>query len=312
MKVIITGGHGFVGRHLVTELQQNWADAQVVIWDRQLKDLPRGVTGLEMDITNPATYQQSLQDIQPDFVVHLAAIASVPYALAHPEETRQVNVEGARTLLQAVKTYSPLTKVVVVSTSDIYGHGSDVPMPELALADCTPNNPYAVSKWDMEKIVEAEFNDFTIRVRPFTHVGPGQALGFVTADFASQIARIEAGLQEPLLKVGNLTAKRDFTDVRDVVRAYRLIMEKGVVGAVYNVASGKPVAIQEILDSLLGMASVKISVEPDPAKQRPSDTPVFVGNAARLYALTGWKPTIELQQSLREILDYWRDKVRTS
>jgi GDP-4-dehydro-6-deoxy-D-mannose reductase len=312
MKVIITGGNGFVGRHLTKELQQNWADAQIVVWDRQVRDLPEGVVGIEMDITNPETYQKSLQDTQPDFLVHLAAIASIPYALSHPEETKEVNVEGTRRLLQALTTYSPATKVLVVSSSDIYGQGSEVPLSELSLTDCRPANLYSVSKWEMEKMIEQDFTGMTTRVRPFTHIGPGQAQGFVTADFASQVALIEAGKQDPVLRVGNLSAKRDFTDVRDVVRAYRLLMEQGTSGGVYNVASGKAVAIQEILDALLAMAKVKIMVEKDPAKQRPSDVPIFVGSAAALHEATGWKPTIALAQSLKEILDYWRDAVRTS
>lgn len=312
MNVIITGGNGFVGRYLVAELKKNWPGVNIVVWDKSLVGLLAGVAGVEVDITKPDTYQKSLEETKPDFLVHMAAIAFVPYATAHPDETRAVNIEGTRQLLELVRKNSPTTKVLVISSADIYGANSAQPLPEMPLDECKPPNPYAVSKWEMEKMIEKDFNDMVLRVRPFSHIGAGQSKEFVTGAFASQVADIESGKQEPVMKVGNLTAKRDFTDVRDVVRAYRLLMEKGSLGEVYNIGSGKAIPIQTILDVLLAAAKVKIAVEADPARMRPSDTPILFGDTSKLRATIPWQPEIPLEQTLQEILDYWREKSRTS
>lgn len=292
-KVIITGGSGFVGRWL----QQELGEYDLTIWDYE-----QGI-----DITDPATYEASLKETQSDWLVHLAAVTTAGEARQDPAKAGKTNTEAVEVLLQKIKELSPQTKVLAVSSADIYGSGSLSPIPELSLEEAHPANPYAQSKWDMEKLIEQKFNDFVIRVRPFPHIGPGQRQGFVTADFASQIARIEKG-SSPILKVGNLEAQRDFTDVRDVVRAYRLLLEKGKTGEVYHVASGKAVAIQDVLDQLLSLSTAKISVEQDPTKMRPSDTPILVGDASKLKNLTGWEATIPLQQSLKDVLNYWREK----
>ncbi len=296
--IVVTGGAGFVGRHVIHELEQAIPQATVVSWDRE--------TGV--DITQPESYRQQLQDLQPAWVIHLAALASVGASFKEPELVREVNVEGARKLLETMRAVSPKTYAIVASSADIYGQGSDVPMPELSLEEAHPENPYAQSKWEMEQMIEKEFLDRVIRVRPFPHIGPGQSLGFVTADFAAQIVAIERGKQPPVIKVGNLAAKRDFTDVRDVARAYRLLMQKGQMGEVYNIASGKAVAISTLLDMLIKQSKVSIAIEQDPTKLRPSDTPVLVGNASKLQQATGWTPAIPLEKTLKDILDYWREK----
>ena len=154
-----------------------------------------------------------------------------------------------------------------------------------------PRNPYGQSKLEMEQMIEKEYDAHCIRVRPFPHIGPGQQQGFVTADFASQIAEIEAGKQEPVISVGNLDAQRDFTDVRDVSHAYRLLMEHGILGNVYHVASGMPRSIQSVLDRLLALSPVSITVQQNPHRMRPSDNPVLVGNAEKIKAATGWAPS---------------------
>ncbi|MBI1833225.1 MAG: GDP-mannose 4,6-dehydratase [Candidatus Andersenbacteria bacterium] len=299
MNVIITGGRGFVGSWLQQEFSQAWPQARVESWD-----LP------QVDITKPETYESKLTALLPDWIVHLAAIASVPAANKNPQLVEQVNVGGTEQLLSAVQRLKLPTKVLFTSTADIYGKAvhtaAGKPLLELPLAEARPSNPYAQSKYKAEQLIEEQFKDFVLRVRPFPHIGPGQGVGFVTADFASQIAAIEKGNQAAVLKVGNLSAERDFTDVRDVVRAYRLLMEQGKTGEVYHVASGVGTSIQNILDQLLSEASVDISVEEDKEKMRAADTPVLVGNAQKLRDLTGWQPEITLQQSLQEILDWWR------
>ena len=178
-------------------------------------------------------------------------------------------------------------------------------LPELSLDECMPQNPYAKSKLEAERVVHDFVGEWII-VRPFPHIGAGQARGFVTADFASQIVDIEKGAQEPVIRVGNLESKRDFTDVRDVVRAYRLLMENGNSGDTYNVASGKAVVIQDILDALLGMSTVDITVEVDAEKLRPSDVPVSIGDSSKLLSVTGWTPKITLTESLESVINWWR------
>jgi GDP-4-dehydro-6-deoxy-D-mannose reductase len=298
MKIVVTGGAGFVGTYVTQELQINLPHVQVEVWDR--------TTGV--DISDAGTYVPQLQKLQPDWVIHLAALASVGDSLKNPDSVRRVNVEGTRQLLENIQQVSPATKCIVASSSDIYGQGASTPLPELSLADSHPQNPYAQSKWDMEKMIEDTCNNFVIRVRPFPHIGPGQKLGFVTADFASQVAAIEQGKQEAVIRVGNLEAQRDFTDVRDVARAYRLLIEKGTVGEVYNISSGVATSIQSILDTFLGLARVEITVQEDPTRMRPSDTPILVGDASKIKAATGWQPEIPLKKTLKDILEYWRGR----
>ncbi len=307
--VIITGGGGFVGRHLVAELQSAKAFDRIVIFDRSKAEFGPGIESYEVDITAIESQKELVREIQPAWVVHLAAIAGVGFSIEHPDITRTVNVFGTKSLLDTVLSVSSPTKFLVVSSADIYGHVSDQPLAELPLADARPENPYAQSKLEMEQLIEKEYAAQCIRVRPFPHIGPGQQKGFVTADFASQIAAIEAGKQGPVISVGNLTAQRDFTDVRDVVRAYRFLMERGELGDVYHVASSLPHSIQSVLDTLLAMSEKAITVTSDPARMRPSDNPVLVGNADKLRVLTGWSPSIPFDQSLRDILDYWRNSV---
>lgn len=306
-KIIITGGGGFVGRHLVNELLTTYPSEQILIWDRVIaKDLP--VAGVPVDITTPATYQASLKEFSPTWIVHLAAQASIPASLKRPEETYRLNVTATSQLLNAARKVSATTRFLIASTADIYGKSSATPLRELSLAEAQPHNPYAWSKWEMEKMIEADYVTSTIRVRPFPHIGPGQQPGFVAADFASQIAAIETGQQPAQLLVGNLEAQRDFTDVRDVVRAYRLLLEQGMLGEVYHIASSKAVSIRALLQMLLSAARVPITVQQDPARLRPSDTPIVVGDASKLHAATGWSPQIPLSQTVDDILEYWRNR----
>lgn len=322
--VIITGGNGFVGKHLVSELRREWPEATLVIWDKKLDGLPEGVQGKEVDITNPESYRDYLTELQPRWIVHLAAIAPIPVAMKDPELTKRVNVDATRELLRLVRELSGLTKVLAISSSDIYGstklnksgstkdviesEEADTPLPELSLKEAKPTNPYAASKWQMEEIIEKDYNDMVIRVRPFPHIGPGQGRGFVTADFAAQIAAAERGEQEPIVRVGNLDTRRDFTDVRDVVRAYRLLMEKGRRGEVYHVASGKVVRIKEVLERLLALTKVKMEIVQDPQKMRKADIKGLIGSADKLHEATGWEPRIDLQQSLADVLEWWRSR----
>ncbi len=311
--VVITGGGGFVGRYLMAELRQHWADADIISWDKSSFTAPPGVKRQQIDIRQPASYSQALADLKPDWVVHLAAVSAIAVGLAQPRLVHEVNVTATINLLQALAEITSSTKILAVSSADIYGQQdqSAYPLEELPLEQCRPNNPYAQSKWDMEKAIEQNFLESCIRVRPFPHIGPGQARGFVTADFASQIAAIEAGQQPNRIEVGNLEAKRDFTDVRDVVRAYRLLLEKGELGQVYNIASGRAVSIKSVLGDLLALSTQAIKVHTDPERLRPSDTPLVIGSAAKLQAATNWQPSIPLKETLQDILADWRERVKS-
>ena len=309
--VVITGGGGFVGRHLIAELKKTYPELNIVVWERNITNLPEGVKGESVDITEPSSYITSLETLQPAWVIHLAAVAAIGAAAKDPDMANRVNVEATEVLLQNIESFSPATHVLVTSSADIYG-GTDIaksgtPIPELSLTETRPTNPYAETKQHMEEIIEKTYNDRCIRVRPFPHIGPGQGLGFVTADFASQVAAIEKGKQEPVMKVGNLEAERDFTDVRDTVRSYRLLLEQGQLGEVYNVASGKGTKIQWILDQLLSNSTTDITVEQDPDRMRPSDVPRMVGDVSKLTKQTGWQPSVDLTKTLQDILDYWRN-----
>lgn len=332
--IVITGGNGFVGKHLVKELAKEWPEAKLVVWDKSVNGLLEGVRGKQVDITQPDSYRLELVEGQPKWIVHLAAIAPIPVAMKDPELTRRVNVDATRDLLRLVREVSGDTRVLAISSSDIYGLTTfttdnpdqsaitqdqstapsegelgegNSPLPELALSEAKPTNPYAVSKLAMEEIIERDFNDLVIRARPFPHIGPGQGKGFVTADFASQIAAAERGLQGPVVRVGNLDTRRDFTDVRDVVRAYRLLMEKGQLGEVYHVASEKAVKIREILEKLVSLATIKLEIIQDQEKVRKSDVKVLAGSAKKLRDRTGWEAIISLDRSLGDILSYWRE-----
>ncbi len=306
--VIITGGGGFVGRHLIAELQSANLFDRIVVFDRNKGGFGPRVESYEVDITNIESKKDLIGEIQPAWVIHLAAIAGVGFSIEHPELTRTVNVFGTKSLLETVTSISPATKFLMVSSADIYGAVSSDPISELPLSEAHPRNPYAESKLEMELLIETEFNDQCIRVRPFPHIGPGQQQGFVTADFASQIAAIESGTSEPVMSVGNLTAVRDFSDVRDVVRAYRLLLEVGVLGEAYHVASGVGRSIESVLTSLLAMSRVPIHAQQDSSRMRSSDTPTVIGNADKLKAATGWSPTISFEQTLTDVLNDWRSR----
>ncbi len=305
--VVITGGAGFVGRHLVAELVRS-SFSPIVILDTNVDNLPEGVTGHVVDITDPDTYRDILRDVKPTWIIHLAAVSSVGFSLSHADLTRTVNVFATESLLQEAIALDDKIKFLVISSADIYGKVEPIPLTELPLSMAHPTNPYGESKLEMERIIETTYANNCIRVRPFPHIGPGQRTGFVTSDFTSQIVNIEKGKQEPEILVGNLEAKRDFTDVRDVVRAYRLLLEKGSFGEVYHVASGVAHSIQYILDKLLSMSSTTIRITQDPSRMRPSDNPVLIGAIDKITAATGWKPEIPLEVSLKDILEDWRAK----
>jgi GDP-4-dehydro-6-deoxy-D-mannose reductase len=254
-----------------------------------------------------------LEEVAPDFCFHLAALARVDESWHNPWPVLKNNIQAQLNLLQGMVDLGATPRTMIVGSNEEYGLVRPEELPLTEESPLRPNSPYGVSKVSQDMLGLQYFlsNGLPIvRVRPFNHIGPRQAPGFVAPDFARQIAEAEAGQRPPRMQVGNLEAQRDFTDVRDMVRAYHLTITRGTPGEVYNIGSGRPHAIQELLDVLLSYSQVEISVEQDPARLRPSDVPTVRCDASKFRALTGWVATIPFESSLRDVLEDWRRRVR--
>lgn len=315
MRALITGINGFVGGHLAEHLLAE-TDWQVFGTVReaalQLPTLREHVQATHIDLLDAAAVQRCIQAIRPDVVFHLAAQAHLPTSFRDPAGTLTSNILMQLHLFEAIRAAAIDPTIVVVGTGEEYGAVQPHEQPVNETTPLRPVNPYAVSKVAQDMLAYQYFAAHklkTIRMRPFNHSGPRQEDRYAITGFAHQIARIEAGLQLPVVRVGNLQAQRDFTDVRDIVRAYRLAAERGEPGEVYNLGSGQPVAIQEILDRLLSLSATQIDVQPDPERMRPADVPLIACDATRFRERTGWQPQVALEQMLRDILDDWRGRV---
>lgn len=311
-RALITGAGGFVGKHLLTYL------AQHTEWELygNAHARPDAITlpALEwvaFDLTSREQTDKVVAEIRPDFVFHLAAQSNVQRAFADPESTLVNNMVGQLNLLDALRQHQPEARVMIACSSEQYGLVRPDEVPITESTPFRPNNPYAVSKIAQDALALQYFLSYgqpTIRIRAFNHIGPGQGDAFVTAAFAHQVALIEAGKQEPTIYVGNLEAERDFSDVRDMVRAYHLAITVGEPGGVYNIGSGTGRTIQWVLDRLVGMSTVEVEVRQDPTRMRPSDIPVMICDPTKFKQAAGWEPTIPIEQTLADILDYWRQK----
>ncbi|MGO9027515.1 MAG: GDP-mannose 4,6-dehydratase [Acidimicrobiales bacterium] len=298
MRSLITGGRGFVGQWLAAHLRELGDDVFVV--------------DVEVDVTDPVAVLAALTEAAPDAVYHLAALTHVGKSWDEPLKVLQVNVIGTAVLLAAARECGSDPRVLVTSSAEVYGAVTDPS--KLPLGEDSPTaplTPYAASKLAAEALVDQAFRGHgqpVITVRPFNHIGPGQTPNFAVPALAKRIVEAERD-NAPSIVVGNLSAKRDFTDVRDVVRAYRMLVDNGEPGTIYNVCSGHDVAIQEIADELLALAGASLSLEVDPALVRPVEVPELRGDPSRLQAATSWKPELPLGQTLADILEYWRRQV---
>ena len=302
-KALITGSQGFVGHYLRRELEEHGYAVTGL-------DLKTGDSVIVADLLDGDVLKTVIAQEQPDMIFHLAGQANVRKSWELPRMTVELNVIAAINLMEAVRHEKPECRMVLVGSSDQYGNLGEAGklVPETLATH--PQTPYAVSKKAQEEMASVYVKAYELNIsmtRSFNHAGAGQGKGFLIPDFASGIVAVERG-QQPCLRVGNLTARRDFTHVRDVVRAYRLIAEKGQAGEVYNVGSGITYSAEEILDKLCDLARCPISVEQDPAKMRPSDTPVICCDHSKLTAHTGWEPTISMDEILQEVMTYWREK----
>lgn len=313
-KVLITGVTGFAGSHLAEilftkgdyELFGTSLSASAIDAISSIKDKIRL---FELDLLNQEAVEKIFFDNTFEYVFHLAALTSPAESFSNPARILTNNILSQISLLEALRKTKSKARIIIVSSAEVYGkiELEDLPIDENT--EFRPLNPYAVSKLTQDflglQYCLSSGLDI-VRVRPFNHIGPRQGEQFVVSSFSKQIAEIEKGKKEPILKVGNLEAKRDFTDVRDIVRAYVLVAEKAKRGDVYNVGSGRSFKIKEVLDKLLSFSTSKISVEVDEALFRPVDAPNVVCDATKLKKLTGWEVSIPLDTSLKDTLDYWR------
>lgn len=334
MKSLIIGGAGFVGGYLIRHLYEDLGHEVIVtklpheelhtfmenlmpqeeIRRETMRDVSsevdvREITVYDLDILRKEPIAELLKKEKPDYIFHLAAQSSVDLSWKNPALTIDVNIKGSVNLLDAVRELEYRPRVLLIGSGEEYGCIMSDETPISESNTLRPGNIYAATKACQNmigKIYADAYDMDVVMVRAFNHTGPNQAPIFVVADFCKQVADIEKGLQEPVIRVGNLSAKRDFTDVRDVVRAYALLIEKGEKGQTYNVGSGHAVSIESILQTILSYSKSEIKIEIDSEKLRPVDVPVIEADTTKLHACTGWMPEIPLKTTIQETLDYYR------
>lgn len=299
---LVTGATGFAGSHLLDRLGAD--GSRVHAWGHRGTPgaAAPSVSWTAVDLLDRAAVVEALQAARPSIIYHCAGLAHLQDAWREPARALRVNVMGTHNLFEAARDAGLSCGILVTGSAQIYRPGSAAATEDDPIS---PANPYAVSKLAQEMTAAASPLTSWL-ARPFNHVGPRQSPAFATSAFAQQIAEIEAGRREPVLRVGNLDALRDTTDVRDTVRAYQAIAAGGRPRRPYNVCSGRAHSMRQLLDILLSLARVRVRVEVDPARLRPSDTPVILGSHARLTADTGWTPVIPIEQTMSDLLEYWR------
>jgi GDP-4-dehydro-6-deoxy-D-mannose reductase len=313
MRIFVTGGTGFAGSHLIDDLLAAGHDVSALVHPATAhQPLPAFSTPIAGDLLDYDSLCHAIKTTQPEVIYHLAGQANPNMSWQKPAFTFQINTGGTANVLQAA-LQAGRPRVVVVTSADIYGVISEDQLPVTEQTEILPRHPYGISKVAAGELVRvyAERYDLpVVEARPFNHIGPRQALGFVVPDFASQIAGIFLKKASPKMWVGNLDANRDFTDVRDVTRAYRLLAEKGEAGEGYLICSGQPVSIRTILTVLMEIAGISVDIEYDPNRMRPSDTPTMYGSYQKLHDHTGWSPKIHLRQSLADTLAEWMERLQ--
>lgn len=313
-KALITGVNGFVGRYLGLALKKRgitvYGTSRLKRWEKteQLNFVDEIIIS---SFSDKEDIKRVINQVEPDVIFHLAAQSNVRQSWNSPSETILANTMITLLLFESVKEISKSIRIVTIGSSEEYGHWDGIKFPIVEDEHLNPKNPYAISKMNVSlfaKEFSSVFGLDIVHLRPFNHIGPGQGAGFVVPDFAQQIVEIERKNKKPEIIVGNLSAKRDFTDVRDIVEAYVLAAEQGITGQIYNICSGESVEISYVLKSLISMSSENIVVNIDESKFRPNDIPDYYGSNSKFKALTFWKPQFTLQQTLNDVLNDMRSK----
>ena len=316
-KALITGINGFVGSHLADLLVGEGHTVFGVALSDDVAHLSQCQAHVSLfygDIRNSQFVESILSQVKPDYIYHLAGLAFVPAAEATPKSVFDVNVLGTLNLLEGVRSSGLKTRVLVVGSGEVYGHVPQKDLPIKETLSLAPSTFYGMTKACADLIAHQyalSFQMDVIRVRPFNHIGPRQSDQFACSSFARQIVEIERGLRKPVLSVGNLDTYRDFTDVRDVVRGYRIILEKAKSGSVYNVGSKKAQNIGDLIRILIKLSYIKkISLEQDASRMRNNDAPMLFSEISALKTELGWEPKIPIEQTLHDLLDYWRGLIK--
>jgi GDP-4-dehydro-6-deoxy-D-mannose reductase len=319
LRALITGITGFAGSHLAEYILANHPDVEIygtMRWrsrTENVESIQDKITLLECDLRDATSVKTLLGRVRPDKIFHLAAQSYVPSSWNAPAESLTTNVLGQLNIFEAVRELGIDPWIQLACSSEEYGlvHEDELPIKETN--PLRPLSPYAVSKVGQDYLgyqYHMSFGLKVVRTRGFNHDGPRRGDVFVSSNFAKQLVEVEKGKKEPVIHVGNLEARRDFSDVRDIVRGYWLSLEKCPAGEVYNICSGKAYSIQEILDRLIDVSGVKVKIERDKSRLRPSDVPVLIGDCTKFKKATGWEPHIPYDQTLADMLAYWREKIQ--
>ncbi len=309
-KGLVIGAAGFVGSYLINEMKENGMEVHATKLGHENFSHPYAQVH-ELDIMDKDAITALLFEVRPDYIFHLAAQSSVGVAWKKPGLTIDINIKGSVNVMDAVRELFYKPRVLLIGSGEEYGHIQPGETPIIESNLLRPGNIYAATKACQNmigNIYSRAYDMQLMMVRAFNHIGPGQAPMFVVSDFCKQVAEIEYGLREPVMKVGNLSARRDFTDVRDVVKAYVKLIQAGEPGETYNVGSGNAREIRQILDLIISMSKAEIQVEVDPNKIRPVDVPIIEADITKIRELTGWTPQIPIEQTIQETLDYWRQQ----
>ena len=317
MRVLVTGVRGFVGPYLAEFLAakkgvQVHGIARSASKKLPTRKIPKRIVIHDCDMRDAPSVERILKRIRPDWIFHLAAQSFVPYSWDSPAETFSNNVISQLNLLESLRRLGLASRVHIAGSSEVYGKAESREIPVKEANPLRPLSPYGVSKVTQDLLAYQYHQSFKmdlVRTRAFSHTGPGQPDVFVASNFAKQIAWIEAGKQSPVLYVGNLEAVRDFTDVRDMIKAYWLALEKGQAGEVYNICSGAGHSIREVVDIYLKHSKIRIKVKQDKSRMRPSDVPISVGDNQKFFKQTGWIPNIPLKETLVDLLNYRRQNI---
>lgn len=314
-KVLITGITGFAGSHLAELLLKEGFEVYGTTRPRSKTENIDHIKGKlklqDADLLDSHSLYAILSDIKPDFVFHLAAQSFVQSSWASPATTIEMNVVGSVHLFEAVRRAKINPVIQIACSSEEYGLVLPNEIPVKETNPLRPLSPYAVSKVAMDYLGYQYYQSYRmkiVRTRGFNHTGPRRGEVFATSNFAKQLAEIEKGKKEPIIEVGNLEAERDWTDVRDMVKAYLLSVQKCEYGEVYNICSEKAVKVSDVLDLLLSQSKVKVKIVQDSSRLRPSDVPILLGNCAKFRKATGWKPAIPFEKTMKDLLNYWRER----